>query len=326
MKRGSIKRILPIIGIVILAYIVYKANPAKVAEEISKANLSFFLIAVGLTALSLATQTIKWAVIADYQGIKIKFREAFKINLIGFFYGFLTPAKIGNILRADYMRKYTNGDLSPGIANFVLDKIFDLLSLIGLVVFFSFSFKSIIPINYFYISALLFTFFIAGIFIFKDRERSKKILRVFYVHLVPSRLKERWKKRFYSFYDNFPSKRYFILFFLVNGVNWIVIYLSMYFMGLSLGINISFITFLAICPIATLIGYIPITINGLGTREVILVSLMGLFGVDSVKVVSMSLLNLLIGGIIPSITAIFLIPKMNHKADEEIKHSNPGLQ
>jgi glycosyltransferase 2 family protein len=322
----KIKKILPIIGIVILAYIVYKANPAKVAEEISKANLSFFLIAVGLTALSLIMQTIKWSVIAVYQGINIKFTEAFKINLIGFFYGFVTPAKIGNIVRADYLKKYTGGDLSPGIANFVLDKIFDLLSLIGLVVFFSFSFKSIIPINYFYVSALLFAVFIAGIFIFKDRERSRKILRVFYIHLVPNRLKERWKKRFYSFYNNFPSKRYFVLFLLVNGVNWIVIYLSMYFMGLSLGINLPFMTFLAICPIATLIGYLPITINGLGTREAVLVSLMGLFGVDSVKVVSMSLLNIIIGGIIPSIIAIFLIPKMNIKLNEESKRDNSRIQ
>ena len=221
------------------------------------------------------------------------------------------------------MKKYTNGNLSPGITNFVLDKIFDLLSLIGIVVLFSFSFKDIIPINYFYISISLFVLFIITIFIFKDQERSKKILRVFYIHFVPKKIKERLKSRFYSFYGNFPSKRYFLLFLVINAINWVMIYLSIYFIGLSLGINLSFFAFLAIFPIATLVGYIPITINGLGTREAILVSIMGLFGIESAKVVSMSLLNLLIGGIIPSIIAIFLMVRINHKGNEETKSNNP---
>jgi glycosyltransferase 2 family protein len=322
----KIKKFLPIIGIILLVYVIYRANPQKIINEVLNVNISFFLIAIALTFLSLITQTLKWSVIATYQKINLGFWEAFKINLVGFFYGFITPAKIGNIVRADYLKKYTGGDLSPGITNFILDKIFDLLSLIGIVVLFSFSFKSVIPINYFYISVTLFVLFIAGIFIFKDQERSKKILRVFYIHLVPNKLKERWKSRFYAFYNHFPSKKYFVLFLFINAINWVVIYWSMYFMGRSLGINLPFLTFLAICPIATLIGYIPITINGLGTREAILVSLMGLFGVDSAKVVSMSLLNILVGGIIPSIIAIFLIVRINHKGNDEVKSSNPSTK
>ena len=102
-------------------------------------------------------------------------------------------------------------------------------------------------------------------------------------------------------------------------INWVVLYLSIYFIGLSLGINISFLIFLAVMPIATLVGYIPITISGLGTREAVLIGLMGLFAVESTKVLSMSLLNIFIGGIIPSIIAIFLIIKIGNKTDEETK-------
>jgi len=46
---------------------------------------------------------------------------------------------------------------------------------------------------------------------------------------------------------------------------------------------------------------------------------MGLFAVESTKVLSMSLLNIFIGGIIPSIIAIFLIIKIGNKTDEETK-------
>ena len=77
-------------------------------------------------------------------------------------------------------------------------------------------------------------------------------------------------------------------------------------------------------PIATLIGYIPITVSGIGTREAVLIGLMSLFAVESTKVLSMSLLNILIGGIIPSIIAIFLIIKIRNKTDGKTNPYYPG--
>ena len=82
-----------------------------------------------------------------------------------------------------------------------------------------------------------------------------------------------------------------------------------YFVGLSLGIDLPFIFYLAILPIGTLITLIPISINGLGTREATLISLFALFGIESAKVFSMSIVSLIIAGIIPAIIGIFLIFK-----------------
>lgn len=315
------KQFFPIIGIIILIYIIIKIEPQKIITEISNVNIYIFFIAGIFIFLSLITQMLKWFVIAKFQGMSIPFLSAFKINLIGFFYGFVTPAKVGNIVRADYLKKYNNGNLNPGITNFVLDKIFDLLSLILIVVIFCFVFKEIIPVNYFYFSFLFLIVFIIILIIFKNERRSRKIFRIFYIYLIPKKIKYKLKDGFHSFYQNIPSKKYFILFLLMNILNWVIIYLSMFLIGLSLGMKISFFIFLAICPIATLVGFIPITVSGIGTREAVLISLMGLFGVESVKVLSMSLLNIFVGGIIPSIITIFLIIKINNKRNERKSES-----
>ena len=80
-------------------------------------------------------------------------------------------------------------------------------------------------------------------------------------------------------------------------------YAVSYFVGLSLGINLPFYFYLAILPLGTLVTLIPISINGLGTREATLITLFGIFGVESAKVFSMSVISLLFAGILPAIVA-----------------------
>ena len=258
-------------------------------------------------------QTLKWHLIALFQEIKIPFKEAFKINLIGNFYGLITPSKLGSVIRAEYFKKHTNNNnIGKGLFNFTIDKILDITSIIFIVILFSFLFKNIIdlPINFFI--ALFLSFFLVTIFFIK-KDRSKFVLRFFYKKIINKNVKDKARATFDSFYEDVPKKRYFILFFILNLISWIFIYLIYYFIGLSLGIELSFLYYLAIMPVATLVSMIPVSINGIGTREATLISLFALFNVDSAKVFSMSILDYLIVGIIPSIITLFIIWKDNYK-------------
>ena len=149
-----------------------------------------------------------------------------------------------------------------------------------------------------------FTFFII---IFSDEKRSRALLRIFYVRFIPKRIKDKMKDGFYSFYEDMPEKKYFPLFLVVDIFNWIVLYSTFYFIGISVGINISFFYFLLFMPIATFVGQIPITINGLGTREAVMISLFGLLGISATKIFSMSIINLIINGIVPAMIGFILI-------------------
>ncbi|GBE20427.1 hypothetical protein BMS3Abin17_01168 [archaeon BMS3Abin17] len=303
----NLKKYLPIIGISIFIYILLKLDIYNVLKEISKANINLLLIAIFLVFLTFITQTLKWFSIARVQTSKIGFLEAFKINLISLFYGFITPSRVGAVIRAEYLKKYNDGKIGKGISNYVLDKMIDLCSLVLLAAIFSFVFREILSNNYLYYAILVFMLLVSLLIVFRSKERSKAILGIFYRKFVPEKIKLKLKGEFYSFYENMPKKRYFILFFLLNFLNWIVLYMSVFFVGLSLGIDVSFFYFLAIMPIATFVGQLPITISGLGTREAVLISLFGLAGVGATKIFSMSIISLLISGILPSIIGIFLI-------------------
>ncbi len=308
------RKYLPIIGIVLFIFILVKINILEVVNEIRNANI-FFIAASLIVVLGMFfIQTLKWFVIAREQRIKIPFKEAFKINVITNFYGFITPSKLGTVIRAEYLKKYT-GNIGKGLCNFTLDKIFDLSSVFFMAILFSFMFREKIP----FLPIKFFIFIFAGLVlatvIFISKSRSKAILRVFLKRMFPEKMKKKAKMAFDSFYDNIPRKRYFAVFFMLNVVNWVTNYFAVFLIGKSLGINLSFIYFLAILPIGTLISLIPISVNGLGTREAGLISLFSLFGVSASKVFSMSLLSIFIVMVVPSAIGSFLMFKNQGKID-----------
>jgi uncharacterized protein (TIRG00374 family) len=307
MRWKVIRKIIPFIGVGLFIYLLIRLNITSVIQQIENVNLFYVLLAIILTFVFFITQTIKWYVIARKQKISIPFIDAFKINLISSFYGFVTPSKIGSVMRIDYLNRY-NGNTGKGLSNFIIDKVLDLSSLVILTFVFGFLFyKSLISSNYWYLIIILFAIMMVVSLIFYSKKNSKPILKFIHRRFVPKKLKEKSRELFDSFYQDMPSLGFLSFVFIINLINWIVDYAGIYFMGLALGINIGFVLFLAILPITTLVAQIPITINGLGTRELSMIGLFGLFGVAAVKTLSMSILNLFITNVIPSIAAIILL-------------------
>ena len=267
MKMKNWKKYTSFIGIVIFIYLLFKINVKNVLYELTKANLLFLILALAIVPFVFFVETYKWFYIAKKQKIGISLKEAFKINLISNFYGFVTPAKIGSIIKIEYLKKYTK-NIGKGVSNFVLDKILDLCSIVFLGIVFSFIFRDKIFISFSYL-IILFITLIFGLFLLVDKEKTKVMLRLFYNRLLPEKLKKKAKITFHSFYEDMPKKRFFFIFFFLNLLNWIFIYFTNYIIGLSLGINLNFIYFLAIFPFATLVSLLPISINGLGCQDVI---------------------------------------------------------
>ncbi len=303
----KIKKYLPVIGIAIFVYLLFKLDVSKIFGEILNADLFFLLIALSLVFISFFTSTIKWFIIARQQKIGVPFFEAFKINMMSGFYGFLTPSRLGSIIRIEYLKKFNGDKFGKGVSNYVLEKILDLGSLFLLVLISSFALKDILSITYFHYALSGIGVLLLTILIFMDENRSREILRFFYFKFLPKKIKETAKDGFYSFYEDMPKKRYFIIFFFFNIINWIILYSIFFFIALSVGINISFIYFLLFMPIATFVGQIPITINGLGTREAVMISLFGIIGIEGAKIFSMSLINLMINGIFPASIGMLLM-------------------
>ena len=316
MLWQKIKKYFPLIGIVLFGYLLIKLNILEVLKQVAETNKFYLLIAILLVFPFLFFQTLKWHVLARKQKITIGFWKSFKINLISDFYGLVTPGKLGSVIRAEYLKEHSS--IGKGLSNFVVDKVLDLISLFSLAIILGFivlrEYLNLMIMNY-----LVFFFLILVLcfLIFYNKKQSKFFLKFIHKKFVPKKMKGKAKATFNSFYEDLPKKRSLFEVFILNVFSWIVNYSVVYFIALSLGININFLYFIAIYPIATLVAQIPITISGLGTREATLIGLFGLFGISNVKVFSMSVLGLLIMAIIPS---LIILPTILKRKKENALH------
>lgn len=326
MLWKKIKKYFPFVGIILFVYLLIRLDIIEILKQIVYVNKLYLIIAVFLVLFYLLFQTLKWHVLAKKQKIPILFHESLKINLMSNFYGLVTPGKLGAIIRAEYLKKYSNA--GKGLSNFIIDKVISLISLLFMILLLGFivlrekldlfnGLTLVYGISVFFLLIAMFLFFY-------NKKRSKSLLRIVYRKLIPKKMKEKAKETFDSFYEDLPKKWVLVEVFILNLVFWTIGYTVAYFVALSLGINIKFIYFIAIYPIATLVAQIPITISGLGTREATLIGLFALFDIGAVKVFSMSLIALFIMAIFPSLIAIPWILKERKK--NEIHKINQSRQ
>ncbi len=319
MAWKTVRKFLPVIGISLFVYILIKLNFKEIFQHIAEAEKTYLLVAVFLAGIFLMFQTLKWHVLAKKQKMRVPFRESFKINILSDFYGLVTPGKLGSVIRADYLKKY--GGIGKGLSNFVVDKVLDLCSLFFLAIFLGLFVLREYVGSIMGILILLFGSLILLFLIFYNKQRSKRLLGIFYKKLIPQKMKEKARITFHSFYEDLPKKSSLLGIFAINILAWVSNYTVVYFIALSLGIDIKFIYFIAIYPIATLVAQIPITISGLGTREATLIWLFGLFGIGAVKVFSMSLMAIFIMAVLPSLAAIVFILKRRKNEIHGVKKS-----
>ena len=116
------------------------------------------------------------------------------------------------------------------------------------------------------------------------------MLKMFWRMFVPAKMKANARDAFNSFYDNILGWKQMIVPFVLSFFGWVVIYTSTYMIGLSLGIDMPHATFVAIIPISTLVGLIPVTVGGWGTREATMIFLFSFFGISSEVILVMSII------------------------------------
>jgi uncharacterized protein (TIRG00374 family) len=187
----------------------------------------------------------------------------------------------------------------------VIDRALDLLSVLILA-----SFGSLLLLTKFS-RLLLYIVVICGIFLlaaffFISKDRSTIILKLVYRKMLPDKFKAKARESFHAFYDSIPSYGFLPFLFLLNLITWVTIYSQIFLIAMALDIKISYYVLVLIVPISTLVSLVPVTIAGIGTREVSLITLFGFFGIQPAKVVTVSLLSMVISNAITAFIGFLL--------------------
>lgn len=317
----KILNFLPIIGIALFIYIIITTGIDRLINAFVSADYFYVFLMVLLIIPTLLIQTFKWNYILKRQKINFKFFHVVKLQIISIFYELVTPARLGSLIKIAYVQEKTH-NFGKSSSSVIIDRSLDFLT-VALLAFLGSLILITGEFNVIYITIFVFLIFLGGFFILINKKSMKFFARIFYNIFLPKKFREKAKKSFHDFYESLPSIKTMIIVFLMGVVFWIAIYTQAYFSALAFGVNVPYLKFLTIFPISVIISLVPISVSGLGTREAVLMILLGTYG-EAQNIIAFSLLWVSASLIVYSIAALFLIFKKGMNISKLGKNDNDG--
>lgn len=299
------KKLLPIIGILILLYILTTLDLGEVYNVLSNINPTYSLISFLAIVPIVLLVNIQWQILLKKQRIKVSFIYSLKNIFIGYFYGFISPGGIGGYTRVLYLENESKSPLGKCLSNIIIFNTIDYLSMLLLGAIAAIILSSLYP--YLFVLIIVMLIIVVYLFIFFLRKEKSKN---FFLKIIQKRIfkaiKDRLMDSIDSFYEDLPRFKHIIIPFGISIIGWIVSFIELYLISKLFLIDVPFIYFILIIAIANVIASLPITIYGLGTREASIISMLSIFNIAPEKVLALLLFWFTIIWITPSIIGAVL--------------------
>lgn len=290
MKRYLIFLIKILITGSLLFWFFSRSNFGQVWQLIGGLPWWAFLLAIVISLVSLATNSVKWRLLLP----DLPWTALFKTNLIGQYYSTLLPGQLAGEVAKAYLLGRGKQQIERITASVIIDKVTGLLGAVFVVGIFGLALTSqALPKIWLIIFASI-GLCLAGLL---------ASIRSDYFYSVISHgldfLEQRFKfvLNFWSFlrklitawrsYVNQPT-------ILIASIFWGVFYqvfsiLMTLVLASHFGLSVAFIDWCWIWAVLSLVLLLPITIAGLGLREGTLVGILGLLGVLPAQALALSL-------------------------------------
>ena len=275
--KFALKLIFPV---VVLVYWAQTLDFQLIKSHIIQADLRFLLASLIVISLRNVIGGYRCSVLLKYNKLDYPVMTLSKHYFIGNFFNLFLPAVVGrDIVRGFYLYTSSSGKKET-ITSIVLESFIGLAALVLLsvlsvvmAVFLGFDTVESSIVRAIFIAFGICCIFAAAFFYVKtDR---------LFDRLIPVVARTKFKPVISFFrdvmkYNKTPVTLWYIL--IISFLFQLIGVISIYLLALSLGSTTTFINFLILLPIIWVISMLPVSINGLGVREVSFVFLFDTVG------------------------------------------------
>jgi len=321
MKTGI--KIFSIVGIALFLLILSRINLNDLVNILAHTNVLFLFLAFLVTCITIILKSLKWKIIVNSVKPSFSLRESIVAFFVGFSFSTITPAKLGDFVKVLYVAD-ENCSLGKALSTVVIDRLIDIILLVSIALIGIYGFSVLYHIDIISISAILLVvlIIIAGAYVVLNKQVLSALLKPFFNFFVPQHLKNKLSMYYndfftgmYSFYND--RFRFFSSIF-IGIVSWIPPFFYGYLLARSIGIDIDIFFFVLAIPVMGLIDVLPISISGIGTRDMALIFLFGLKSISAELAVAFSLLYLFMSYWLTALIGVGVYFKYPVKIPEEM--------
>ncbi|HEY0087671.1 MAG TPA: flippase-like domain-containing protein, partial [Candidatus Lokiarchaeia archaeon] len=222
-----------------------------------------------------------------------------------FFYAFITPGGFGAYIRSIYLSEESGAPLPKCVSNIIIYNIIEFIGMLILGAIAAIFLTSVYPYLFYIIILILLCVIFLFLFFFKNKKS-----KVLFTKIVKSRIfstvKDRIEGSIESFFEDLPKFKDVLLPFAISIIGWFVKYILLFFVAKLFSIEVPILYFMMVIAVSDVIASIPISIYGIGTREMAFITMFGLLDISREKIVSFSLFLFVILWLTPSVIGAFV--------------------
>ena len=144
MSTHTRTALVSVLAIALLGWFLSHANLGAVWQHVRDADMSLLAVGLVFVALTYIARTYRWQVLLSPLG-RVRYWTTFRATVVGFAALGLLPARAGDLLRP-YMLARQEGLPAPAtFATVIMERVFDLVAVLGLLAIYVFSNASEMP-------------------------------------------------------------------------------------------------------------------------------------------------------------------------------------
>jgi uncharacterized protein (TIRG00374 family) len=299
------RQLLRLLGPLLFLLILARINVGRTIETLGAARLSLLCASLALYPLLLLLKAWRWRLLLRQQAAEYALNSAFLAYNSSLAIGYVTPGRLGEFVKALYLRNDLGLTAGYAFSSVILDRLLDLYALIigalaGMAVF---------ALPQPLVSLAIPVLAVIGlapllVLIPPVSLRTTAVVTTAARYVVPIAYQKDVSQSLADFQNGMDKLLGIKLIAPVSFtvIAYVVFYSQSYLIAASLGLPISY-GFAAFCvSVAGLMALLPISISGLGVRDLTFILILGTAGLAPETAVSYSLLFLLVfnvfGGLI----------------------------
>jgi len=255
-KKAS--KYLRLIGIFVFIAILYEINIKRACLLIQNINIEIYCFALLLVIPVFIISAFRWFYFLKFQNINYPFLSALLVNQTSQFIAFVSPGRIGEMIKVWYLMKDTKVSFIKGSVSVFIPRFMDAsILLICCISFFSMISieKRLILVAGIVICSLFLMFF------FKIAAKDKRMIIANDDNPVIKNIKK-------LFHETCLIIRFkLILFLLITLFLYLFFFYFCYYLAESIGLNLDFSVVLFVVSAGNILSFLPFSIAGIGTRD-----------------------------------------------------------
>jgi len=297
-------------GLLTFLLLLYLYDPREVIVDLAKADMRFAAGGLGLSILALLARTLKWKLILHRVGIPVSYKRLLEVYTISYWFNTFLPGSIGGDLYKIYdVSRASSKNIRPAATVFI-ERLTGVLSLLAVaitalvkyrhelyvpawMIWLSIGFSALATLGL--LLALLY-FGPIWKFIVRPFPFLSRILRddkADSLIVVSNELR--------------TNHRLFIEAFWLGVVVQLLVLSAYYVMALAISRDISAVYFFTLYPLIEIASMVPISINGIGIKEGLMVLSLKHSNITPTLSMSMGILFRLVAIILALIGGVLLM-------------------